>query len=149
MPRVLLPDGTYEDLPDDATEAEIEQYLAYKRERHRQRTLNRERERQPSPSNSGLGSLRSQDRRSERADEDEGTLLGAAFQGLKNIPRGAQQFGLSALQGFEALKTPGSDTAREKELRRKLNELYASQDPRYADSNLAQLGMLARWWAQV
>ena len=141
MPRVLLPDGTYEDLPDDATEAEIEQYLAYKRERHRQRTLNRERERQPSPSNSGLGSLRSQDRRSERADEDEGTLLGAAFQGLKNIPRGAQQFGLSALQGFEALKTPGSDTAREKELRRKLNELYASQDPRYADSNLAQLGM--------
>ena len=141
MPRVLLPDGTYEDLPDDATEAEIEQYLAYKRERHRQRTLNREREGQASPSDSGLGLLRSQDRRSERADEDEGTLLGAAFQGLKNIPRGAQQFGLSALQGFEALKTPGSDTAREKELRRKLNELYASQDPRYADSNLAQLGM--------
>ena len=118
-----MPDGTFEEVPSDATDEEIAAYLQYRREFSSQRD----------PSSSGIGSL--------RRGEDEGTTLGAAWQGLKNIPRGARQFGLSALQGIEAIRTPDEDTAREKDLRRRLNELYTSQDPRYADSNLAQLGM--------
>lgn len=123
MRRIRLPDGTFEEVPEDATDEEIAEYLQYRKEFSSQRD----------PSRSGLGSL--------RREEDEGTTLGAALQGLKNIPLGALQFGLSAAQGFEALRTPGTDTEREKDLRRRLNELYANQDPRYADSNLAQLGM--------
>ena len=118
-----MPDGTFEEVPSDATDEEIEAYLQYRSEFSSQRD----------PSRSGIGSL--------RRGEDEGTTLGAAWQGVKNIPRGAQQFALMARQGIEALRTPDEDTAKEKEIRRKLNALYAAQDPRYRESNLAQLGM--------
>ena len=118
-----MPDGTFEEVPSDATDEEIAAYLQYRSEFSSQRD----------PSRSGIGSL--------GRGEDEGTTLGAAWQGVKNIPRGAQQFALMARQGIEALRTPDEDTAKEKEIRRKLNALYAAQDPRYRESNLAQLGM--------
>ena len=118
-----MPDGTFEEVPSDATDEEIAAYLQYRSEFSSQRD----------PSRSGIGSL--------RRGEDEGTTLGSAWQGVKNIPRGAQQYALMARQGIEAIRTPDEDTAKEKEIRRKLNALYAAQDPRYRESNLAQLGM--------
>tara|TARA_R110002020_G_scaffold212276_1_gene418728 strand:+ start:2615 stop:11041 length:8427 start_codon:yes stop_codon:yes gene_type:complete len=70
-----------------------------------------------------------------------GTLAGSAWEGLKNIPRGARQFGILALAGIEGLRTPDEDTDREKELRQKLKDLQEEIDPRYRDANLAQIGM--------
>ena len=124
METIRLPDGTTIQVPSDMSRGErlaLDQAI---REKFGQ---------QGSDLDAGLGSL--------RRGEDDGTTLGAAWQGVKNIPRGAWQFKLMAQQGIEALRTPDEDTAKEKEIRRKLNALYASQDPRYSESNLAQLGM--------
>ena len=132
METIRLPDGTTMQVPSDMSPEERHALaLAISRRFGQQRSNGAGSD--LDALDAGLGSL--------GREEDEGTTLGAAWQGVKNIPRGAHQFALMARQGIEALRTPDEDTAKEKEIRRKLNALYASQDPRYRESNLAQLGM--------
>ena len=92
------------------------------------------------PGGTGIASLAREEEPEEGLGEG-GTLAGSAWEGLKSIPRGARQFGLMALQGIEGLRTPDEDTQREKDLRLKLQNLMEEIDPKYRDSNLAQVGM--------
>ena len=72
---------------------------------------------------------------------DDGTIAGAAWQGIKNLPRGMMQYSLLARQGLAGLTSPDEDTDKEKELRRKMQDLMEGIDPRYQDSRLANLGL--------
>ena len=73
--------------------------------------------------------------------EEGGTKLGAAWEGIKSLPKGAAQAALMVAQGAEGLRTPHKDTELEKSIRRKLQDLQESIDPKYRDSNLVHVGM--------
>ena len=129
MPQqVRLPDGTVVDIPDDATPQQRAQIAAAVQERfgggqEPQATA------PPAFANpfatdewlggsgleAGLGSL--PEPSEDYGTEEDGTILGSAWEGIKSIPRGARQFALMAQQGWEGIRTPGEDTEREKELR--------------------------------
>ena len=71
----------------------------------------------------------------------EGNIFGSLYQGLENIPRGAASVPLMTAQGIAALLSPHKDTELEKKLRGAQDWLYSGIDPRYADKNLARLGL--------
>ena len=153
MPQqVRLPDGTVVDIPDDATPQQRAQIAAAVQERfgggqEPQATA------PPAFANpfatdewlggsgleAGLGSL--PEPSEDYGTEEDGTILGSAWEGIKSIPRGARQFALMAQQGWEGIRTPGEDTEREKELRQRLQDLMMEIDPKYRDANLVHLGM--------
>ena len=135
--RVQLPDGTYIDIPDDAS-------VEYRNELQKQ--LNEQfygfgdSDIPDSRYTGGIGGLTPSSATSS-VPVGEGTMLGAAWEGIKSIPRGLRQFGLMAAQGYEGLKTPDEDTDREKDLRQRMDDLMMEIDPRYRDSNLVNVGM--------
>ena len=147
--KVRLPDGTIVEIPDDISPEDLRRFIAGVNTKF---GIGMSRASAPAESanpwssilreeaETGIASLR-QPPPDEYGTEAGGTILGSAWEGIKSIPRGARQFGLMALRGAEGLRTPDEDTAREKELRRKLQSLMEEIDPKYRDANLAQLGL--------
>ena len=145
--KVRLPDGTVVEIPDDISPEDRRRFIAGVNAKFGVGTS----QAPPAFENpyltgawlrggdeeaeTGIASLR------EPPPVEGGNILGSAWEGIKSIPRGARQFGLMALRGAEGLRTPDEDTAREKELRRKLQSLMEEIDPKYRDANLAQLGL--------
>ena len=77
----------------------------------------------------------------EEPPPEGGTKLGAAWEGIKALPKGIAQAGLMVGQGAVALATPHKDIQLEKDIRGGLRSLQESVDPRYRDSNLVHVGM--------
>ena len=88
----------------------------------------------------GIASLR-EPPSDEYVIEEGGTKLGAAWEGIKSLPKGTAQAALMVAQGAEGLRTPHKDTALEKSIRAKLQDLQESIDPKYRDSNLVHVAM--------
>tara|TARA_R110001599_G_scaffold170659_1_gene360981 strand:+ start:2275 stop:9573 length:7299 start_codon:yes stop_codon:yes gene_type:complete len=74
-------------------------------------------------------------------EEEEGNLFGALYQAVENIPRGIASVPLLATQGIAGVLTPHTDTALEKSLRKGRDWLYSGIDPKYRESNIANIGM--------
>jgi len=74
-------------------------------------------------------------------EEEEGNLFGALYQAVENIPRGIASVPLLATQGIAGVLTPHTDTALEKSLRKGRDWLYGGIDPKYRESNIANIGM--------
>ena len=123
MRKIRLKNGVIIEVPDDATREEIRAYAE-----SALRSSAR-------PRSSG-----SPGRRSDPAPSDDGNIFGSAWQGIKNIPKGPLQLGLSALQGIAALDVT-KDSKPEQALRALQQRLAESGDPRYRDANLANVGM--------
>ena len=85
----------------------------------------------------GIASLQ----RGERATAEGGTLIGSAWEAAKSIPRGTRQMALMAQQGVLGALTPDEDTSKEKEIRRRLEDLMLEIDPKYRDAHLPNIGL--------
>ena len=160
METVLLPDGTTIEVPEDITPEELERLKRSLVERFGSPSARRTPsavggapafpdraaptfpDDARSPSDGGIATLRpsASSRSRKQRSGDEGTVLGSAWEMVKSIPRGARQFALMAQQGIAGLHTPDEDTAREKDLRRRLRDLMNEIDPKYRDAHLPQLG---------
>ena len=161
--RIRLPDGTYITIPDGLNPEQRAALAARLARRfnipaHDERaapSIQRRRSAEGNPfadyeggenpflaTSSGIMSINPSSVKPEEIEEpDDGTIAGAALQGLKNIPRGIFQYGLLAGQGLAGITSPDRDTNTEKALRRKMQELMEGIDPRYQDSRLANLGL--------
>lgn len=161
--RIRLPDGTYITIPDGLSPEEKSDFAARLARRfgipaQDERAAPSVQRQRLSPGNpfadygggenpflatrSGIMSINPSSVKPEEVEEpDDGTIAGAALQGLKNVPRGMQQYLLLARQGLAGITSPDRDTDTEQELRRKMQELMEGIDPRYQDSRLANLGL--------
>jgi len=135
--RVNLPDGTYVDIPDDASR---EYRIEMQKQIDKEFGTNYAQDMYQGYGASGIQQL-TKDSATSQLPQGDGTLLGSAWEGIKSIPRGLEQFSIMAQQGFEGLRTPDEDTDREKELRQRMDDLMMEIDPRYRDSNLVHVGM--------
>ena len=89
----------------------------------------------------GIASLGEAPSDDDLAAEAGGTKLGAAWEGIKSLPKGAAQAALMVGQGAVAVATPHKDTALEKGIRARLQDIQESIDPKYRDSNLVNVAM--------
>ena len=73
-------------------------------------------------------------------EEDDGTLLGSAWEGIKSMPSGALDILLSGAQAGIGVATPFGDLPIEKQLRWLASKRARERDPRYRDAFLPSVG---------
>ena len=76
----------------------------------------------------------------EEEEEDEGTLAGSAWEGIKSIPSGVADIFLSGAQAAVGVATPFADLPVEKRLRQQASKRARERDPAYQDAFLPAVG---------
>lgn len=79
-------------------------------------------------------------RSSQEEEEDEGTLAGSAWEGIKSIPSGVADIFYSGLQASIGVATPFADLPVEKRLRQQASKRARERDPAYQDAFLPAVG---------
>ena len=77
----------------------------------------------------------------QEEQEKGGNIFGSLLQGIENIPRGLAGIPVMAAQAAAAYATPFADTDLEKRLRKAEDWINKGINPKYADANLAKLGL--------
>ena len=134
-----LPDGRWVNLPDDpAARAALERAIASRYPGAQPSTIDPN-----APFLSTLDPLPSQrPPTSQKANgEGEGTILGSAWEGIKQIPFGLLDVPISIAESVIGIATPHKDYDIEKWLRRAGEYGSSRIDPMYADSFLPKVGM--------
>ena len=75
-----------------------------------------------------------------RDDDDDGSLYGSLWEGVKSIPSGAADVFLSGAQAAIGVATPFADLAIEKRLRDFASKRARERDPAYQDAFLPAVG---------
>jgi len=76
----------------------------------------------------------------EEEEEDEGTLAGSAWEGIKSIPSGVADIFYSGLQASIGVATPFADLPVERRLREQASKRARERDPAYQDAFLPAVG---------
>ena len=134
-----LPDGRWVSLPDDpAARAELERAIASRYPGSQPSTI--------APASSFLTALDPLPSRKPPVPQQmnghkEGTILGSAWEGIKQVPFGLMDVPLSIAESIIGVATPHKDYDIEKWLRRVGEHGSQQIDPRYADAFLPKVGM--------
>ena len=76
----------------------------------------------------------------DKEEEDEGTLAGSLWEGVKSIPSGAADVFLSGAQAAIGIATPWGDLPVERRLREMASKRARERDPAYRDAFLPAVG---------
>ena len=134
-----LPDGRWVNLPDDpAARAELERAIASRYPGSQPSTI--------APASSFLTALDPLPSRKPPVPQEmnghkEGTILGSAWEGIKQVPFGLMDVPLSIAESIIGVATPHKDYDIEKWLRRAGEYGSSKIDPMYAESFLPKVGM--------